>query len=125
MEHAPDWIRDFHSRLRQKPADPARVLEAEIAGLAAGLTIVDQQIAASRVAAEAAERMAMDAIRSGDDYRARASLIEQQQQVENVTRLEAEGAGLRAVLHEARSVLAAMSPSLPSPPEDRPLEPPT
>ena len=125
LEHAPDWIRGLHSRLRQKPADPTQVLEAEIAGLAAGLAIVEQRIAAGRAAADAAERTAMDAIRSGDHRRARSSLLEQQDQVENVATLEAEAAGLRALLHEARTFLAAMLVAPPSPPEDRPHEPPT
>ena len=100
------WIRDLFARAGETPADPVRVLQAEIAGLEAGIAAAEQQISEIRAAAAATEHSAMEAIRAGDDRLARSALMELRDRVDEAKRMEADVAVLRALLDESRDFLA-------------------
>lgn len=110
------WIRDLLTRRRDAPADPARILQSEIAGLEARLAAAEQQVAEIQTAAAVAEQSAIDAVRAGDDRLARSALMKQRDYVEEAERIEADVAVLRALLDESRDFLATL-PSSPLPPE--------
>jgi phage shock protein A len=111
MESVPPWLQNLVGRLRERPQNPVRVLEAEIAGLETGLAAAERQLVESRAAASEVEHVAMDAIRTGNDHLARAALLEQKTHAETVARLEADILVLRALLDESREFLAGLPPA--------------
>ena len=102
------WIRDLLAHRDETPPDPARLLQSEIAGLEVGLSEAEQRLSELDVAIAAAEQSAVNAIRAGDDRLARSALMKQRDCVEEAKRIEADVTVLRALLDEARELLATL-----------------
>ena len=78
----------------------AEELRTQIATLEAELADAERSLAALGPQMRAVEASAMNAIRSGKDYEARAFLIEQRSKIEDAAAIEADIKVLRAILDE-------------------------